>query len=59
MKTVMVMLAFGTLGAATIGLLLSEIGFLSGWGWAYRAALACGALFLLFAIWGALLSEIV
>lgn len=59
METIMTICAFGTFGSATIGLLLMAIAFLSGWEWAYRTALACGALFLLFAFWGGLLSECV
>lgn len=59
METIMTICAFGTLGSATIGLLLLAIAFLCEWDWGYRAALACGALCLLFALWGGLLSECV
>ena len=57
METIMTICALGTFGSATIGLLLLAIGFLSGWGWAYRAASACIPLFVLFLFWHALLSE--
>jgi len=59
MEKIMVIVTLGVLATATIGLLLLAIAFLSGWDWAYRTVLACGALFLLFVFWGCLLSECV
>lgn len=57
METIMTICAFGTLGSATIGLLLLAIGFLSERDWAYRTALACGSLCLIFMIWFGLFSQ--
>lgn len=59
MEMFMSICGLGALSTATVGLLLLALAFLSGWEWAYRAALACGALFLLFAFWCGLLSECV
>lgn len=51
MKTIMGICALGFFATATIGLLLLAVWFLSEWGWAFRTALACGALCLLCLLW--------
>lgn len=59
MEKFMVICGCGALSTATIGLLGLALAFLSGWEWAYRGTLACGALLLLFLFWCGLLSECV
>ena len=59
MKTIMGICALGFFATATIGLLLLAVGFLSEWDWAFRMALACGALCVLCLLWCGILSELV
>ena len=47
----MLICKIGGFGSITIGLLFLAIAILSGWEWAYRAAIACGVLLLLFIFW--------
>ena len=47
----MLICKIGVFGSITIGLLFLAIAILSRWEWAYRAAIACGVLLLLFIFW--------